>query len=79
VSCPVRLGVSADSDELSLTDEKWRRRLSPKQYAVLREAATERPFSGEYVDTDEAGLYHCAACGRRPCEVPFGHRLAELY
>jgi peptide-methionine (R)-S-oxide reductase len=55
--------VSADSDELSVTDEEWRKQLSPEQYAVLREAATERPFSGEYVDTDEDGLYHCAACG----------------
>ena len=36
---------------------------SPKQYAVLREGVTERPFSDEYVDTDEAGLYHCDACG----------------
>jgi peptide-methionine (S)-S-oxide reductase len=63
VSCPVGLGVSADSDELSLTDEEWRKRLSTEQYAVLREAATELPFSGAYVDTDEDGLYHCAACG----------------
>jgi peptide-methionine (S)-S-oxide reductase len=63
VSCPVALGVSADNEVLSLTDEEWRKRLSSEQYAVLREAATERPFSGEYVDTDEVGLYHCAACG----------------
>jgi peptide-methionine (S)-S-oxide reductase len=63
VSCPVGLGMGADSEELSLTDEEWRKRLSTEQYAVLREAATERPFSGEYVDTDEAGLYNCAACG----------------
>jgi peptide-methionine (S)-S-oxide reductase len=63
VSCPVGLGVSADNEEVSLTDEEWHKRLSPEQYAVLREAATERPFSGEYVDTDEVGLYHCAACG----------------
>src|SRR5918998_4339981 len=63
VSCPIGLGVGAKSDELPRTDEEWRKRLSPEQYAVLREAATERPFSGEYVDTDEAGLYHCAACG----------------
>ena len=63
MSCPVGLGVGAASDELPHTDEEWRKRLSPEQYAVLREAATEHPFSGEYVDTDEAGLYHCAACG----------------
>ncbi len=63
VSCPVGLGVGATNDELPRTDEEWRKRLSPEQYAVLREAATERPFSGEYVDTDEGGLYHCVACG----------------
>jgi peptide-methionine (R)-S-oxide reductase len=64
VSCPVGLGVGATlSDGLARTEEEWWKRLSPEQYAVLREAATERPFSGEYVDTDEAGLYHCAACG----------------
>ena len=50
-------------DEVPRTDEEWRKRLSTEQYAVLREAATERPFSGKYVDTDEAGLYNCAACG----------------
>ena len=63
VSCPVGLGVRSDSEELSLTDEEWRKRLSPEQYTVLREAATELPFSGEYVDTDDDGLYHCSACG----------------
>src|ERR671917_110461 len=63
VSCPVGLSEGTASDELTLTDEEWRNRLSSEQYAVLREAATERPFSGEYVDTDEDGLYHCAACG----------------
>jgi peptide-methionine (S)-S-oxide reductase len=63
VSCPVGLDVDAMTDDLPRTDEEWRRRLSPEQYAVLREAATELPFSGEYVDTDDEGLYHCAACG----------------
>ncbi|MBA2753875.1 MAG: peptide-methionine (R)-S-oxide reductase MsrB [Chloroflexia bacterium] len=44
-------------------DAAWKARLSPEQYKVLRRAGTEPPFSGEYVDTDEAGLYRCAACG----------------
>jgi peptide-methionine (R)-S-oxide reductase len=63
VSCPVGLGMGATRDEVPRTDEEWRKRLSTEQYAVLREAATERPFSGKYVDTDEDGFYHCAACG----------------
>jgi peptide-methionine (R)-S-oxide reductase len=44
------------------TEQEWRERLSPDQYAVLREKATERPFSGEYVYTKDDGVYRCAAC-----------------
>lgn len=46
-----------------VTDEEWSRVLSPDQYAILRESHTERPFTGEYVDTKEEGVYYCAACG----------------
>jgi len=63
VSCPVGIDVGATNDEWSRTDREWRELLSPEQYAVLREAATERPFSGEYVDTGDYGIYRCAACG----------------
>ncbi len=45
------------------TDAEWREQLSPDEYAVLRQAATERPFAGEYTDTETMGVYHCRACG----------------
>ena len=45
------------------TNEEWRETLTKEQYAVLREAATERPWTGELLDESRAGLYTCAACG----------------
>ncbi len=45
------------------TDEQWRAELDPDRYAILRCAATEPAFSGEYVDEKADGTYHCAGCG----------------
>jgi peptide-methionine (R)-S-oxide reductase len=45
------------------TDEQWRAELPPAEYAVLRQAATERPYVGEYTDNHKVGVYNCRACG----------------
>jgi peptide-methionine (R)-S-oxide reductase len=45
------------------SDEQWRAELTPEEYAVLRKAGTERPFTGEYTDNKRTGVYRCRACG----------------
>lgn len=45
------------------SEQEWRESLAPDEYHVLREAGTERAFTGEYTDTKKVGVYSCRACG----------------
>ncbi|MDX3231396.1 peptide-methionine (R)-S-oxide reductase MsrB [Streptomyces sp. ME19-01-6] len=49
--------------EIDKPEDQWRAELTPQEYHVLREAGTERAFTGEYTDTKTAGVYSCRACG----------------
>ncbi len=51
-----------DGEKLILTDAEWKERLTPEQYAVLRQDKTEPPFDNAYNANKEAGIYECAAC-----------------
>ena len=49
--------------EVSKSDDQWRSELSADEFAVLRQAATERPWTGELLEEDREGVYSCKACG----------------
>ncbi|MGH3500791.1 MAG: peptide-methionine (R)-S-oxide reductase MsrB [Nocardioidaceae bacterium] len=48
--------------KVTKTDAEWQAELTPEEYAVLRDSGTERPWSGEYVETATEGVYRCRAC-----------------
>jgi peptide-methionine (R)-S-oxide reductase len=57
--------ATGQAREVTKADDQWRSELSPEQYRVLRHAATEPPFTGQYVHNSQTGSYNCAACGAR--------------
>jgi peptide-methionine (R)-S-oxide reductase len=51
------------TEQVTKSEEEWRKELPPDRYAVLREKATEPPFTGKYTYSKEDGMYRCGACG----------------
>src|SRR2546423_1455171 len=58
-----RQTATQERREVQRSDGEWRSELTPQQYAILRRAGTEPPFTGEYVFNKDDGTYRCAACG----------------
>jgi peptide-methionine (R)-S-oxide reductase len=55
--------MDVSETDLPRTEAEWKVKLSPAEFRVLRQAATEPPWTGEYVDTKTKGVYRCRACG----------------
>ena len=70
------------SDKPDTSDAEWREKLTPEQYHVLREAGTERAFTGKYDKHYDAGEYYCAGCGQKLFESDeflFVHLVNDTY
>ncbi len=48
---------------MQLSEDEWKKKLTPEQYRILRQKGTEAPFSGDFAKNTKPGVYNCAACG----------------
>ena len=58
-----KLDSMSPTSKVVKSDAEWKAELDPAAYRVLRQAGTERPFTGEYTDATTTGVYYCRACG----------------
>src|SRR5947208_1883794 len=58
----VKKTIKNKNMEIVKTDEEWKKILTPQQYDVTRHQGTERPFTGEYYNSKEHGIYQCICC-----------------
>lgn len=54
---------ATNAEKIALSNEEWKKRLSPEVYHIAREKGTERPWSSKYEHSNEVGTYYCAVCG----------------
>ncbi|XVF88070.1 hypothetical protein PTKIN_Ptkin19aG0019700 [Pterospermum kingtungense] len=59
---PGKVQVAGAADYASLSDEEWKKKLTPEQFYITRQKGTERAFTGEYWNTKTPGTYHCICC-----------------